>query len=430
MGVALSTGMKTLRAACLLTLAMLASSRLALADCPFNPDGSPLATLTDDVAAVAAAEGSGETPAEEAPCTATLGDVIDAATKTPEGKVFMAGMLAKLGEATGKPLSPEQIAGLLPDPSAADKLLAVSIPQVVAAAKAANDAAAANPNAAAAPKAPDYKLPQSADLATAASFFPPDRSSRTHEFGNVYYGDGPSDPAEVSDAQVSSNKAMAEILTRLSLNTGKAHADQFSISYKGHPYHTIDSFTRALAANGNTVTATVNHRIANFIDLSIAKPDGSFCDVKAAVSIKTGYQTPDGADVEVPATHSGLRIDVSGPDLNATASYFQGIDGTGFFPEGTSSRQAWVGFKDAEAYSGGQALKAISAAGMWTSVVNEVADKDHLVGGGYGRTGICDDSVAMIQQLVTGRTTIYPLSMDHDLMGGFLDAKAAEGGPL
>ena len=417
MGVALSTRMKTLRASTLLALGMLAGSRIALADCPFNPDGSALETLTDDVNAAAIAS--------EAPCTATLGDVIGVAAQSPEGRAYAAALLAKLGEATGNPLSPEQVQGLLADPSAADKLLAVSIPQVVAAAKAVN--ARGND---AAPNVPSYKLPASADLATAASFFPPARSSRTNEFGNVFYGDAPSDPAQIPDADVSSNLAMAEILTRLSLNTGKAAADQFAINYQGHSYRTLDAFLKALAAHGNTVTATVNQRIANFIDLSLAKPDGTFCDVKAAVSVKTGYHAADGSEIEVPATHSGLRVEVHGPDLNATASYFQGIDGTGFFPEGTSSRQAWVGFHDVEAYSGATALKAISAAGLWTNVVNDIAAKDHLVGGGYGRTGICDDSVAMIQQLVTGRTTIYPLSMDHDLMGAYLDSKAAEAGPL
>ena len=143
--------MKTLRASTLLVLAMLAGSRIALADCPFNPDGSPLETLTDDVHAAA--------NASEAPCTATLGDVIGAASQTPEGRAYAAALLAKLGEATGNPLSPEQVQGLLADPSAADKLLAVSIPQVVAAAKAVN--ARGND---AAPKAPSWSLPASADL--------------------------------------------------------------------------------------------------------------------------------------------------------------------------------------------------------------------------------------------------------------------------
>ena len=420
MGVALSMGMKTLRTPTLaLTalIAMLGGSRLAFADCPFDPDASSIATLTGDVDAAAAAI------PEAAPCTATLGDVVAAASKSPEGKVYAAALLAKLGDVTGNPLSPAQIAGLLANPGAADALLAVSIPQVVAAAKAVNEAHPATE-----PKKPNYTLPASVDLANAASYFDAGRSSTKPVFGNVLTGDRPSDAAAVSDAQVKSNKAMAEILTRLSMNTGAARADRFTVTYRGHDYRTIDGFTRALADNGNVVTATVNQRIANFIDLSIANADGTTCDVKAAVSIKTGYHAPDGAEVVVPATHSGLRIDVHGPDLEASASYFQGIDGTGFFPEGTSTRQAWVGFKDVEGYAGRKALKAISAAGMWTSVVNDVAAKEHLAGGGYGRTGICDDSVALIQQILTGRTTVYPLSMDHDLMGAYLDGKIAEGG--
>lgn len=402
-------------------LLLVAFGGVAHADCPFAPDASTtLPDLASDVDAAA--------NATDAPCTATLGDVIGAATSSPEGKAWAAKMLGTLAAEAGHPLSDEQIAGLLADPSAADKLLVVSVPQVVEAAKGLN--AASDAHGGADIKPPAYKLPQTVDFADAASYMDATRSAPTKVAGNVFYNDRPSDPSLVSDAQIKSNRAVAEILTRLSMNVGKARADQFTVTYKGHAHRTVDSLLRDLSAHGNTVTAKVNQRIANFIDLSMQKPDGTFCDVKAAVSIKTGLKDAAGNDIVVPATHSGLFVDIHGPDVDSTVAWFQGIDGTGFFPEGTSTRQAWVGGKDVEGYTGAQARKAVSAAGLWTSAVNDVVVEKKLPGGGYARTGICDDSVAMIQKLVTGRTTIYPLSMDHDLMGEYLDRKIAEGGPL
>ncbi|HVO32019.1 MAG TPA: hypothetical protein VMV18_14840 [bacterium] len=394
---------------------------VAHADCPFDPGASSeLADLGTDVNAAAAAVPT--------PCTATLGDVIASATQTPEGAAFAKALISKLAAEAGKPLTDEQIAGLLASPNSVDDLLVASIPQVVKAAKdvqAASDARGGTPA-----KAPSYELPQKVDFAQAASMMKPTRSSREHVAGNVMYGDGPSDPSLVSDAQIQQNRALAEMLTRLSLNTGKAAADRFTVTYKGRDYSSVDGLLRALAANGNTVSSHITQRVANFIDLSLDHGDGTFCDVKAAVSIRTNQKDADGNDIVVPATHSGLFVDVKGPDMNATVAWFQGVDGTGFFPEGTSTRQAWVGGKDVEGYQGAQALKSVSAAAMWTSVVNDIVAEKKLPGFGYARTGICDDSVAMVQQLVTGRTTVYPLSMDHDLVGEYLDRKIAEGGPL
>ena len=43
-----------------------------------------------------------------------------------------------------------------------------------------------------------------------------------------------------------------------------------------------------------------------------------------------------------------------------------------------------------------------------------------LVAAGYGVTGVCNDSVAVIQQAITGTTTAYPLLMrDDTLLGEF-----------
>jgi hypothetical protein len=402
----------------LAAFALFASPAVAFADCPFAPDADALATLGGDVAAAAAA-------GAPAPCTATLGQVLQDANKTPEGRAYVQATAALVGAQLGRVLSPAEIDALLADPSAIDKLMTVDLASVVAGLRKAQAASDAAGRTNATP--PAYKLPSTVDFAAAPSFFDNPKVKPSPIFGNVVHGDNSSD---ISDADAKSNKAIAEIFTRLAMNTGRPAADRFTVNYGGHAFQSVDGLTKALAKNGNTVTATVNQRIANFIDLHIANPDGTYCDVQTAVMIRTGYHAPDGSEITVPATHTGLHIEIHGPDANAAVAFFQGVDGTGFFPEGLSTKQAWVGGKDVETYGGAQAMKAISAAGLWTNVVNDITSTNHLLGEGYGRTGICDDSVAMIQKLVTGRTTIYPLSMDHDLVGAYLDAKAAAGGSL
>jgi hypothetical protein len=68
--------------------------------------------------------------------------------------------------------------------------------------------------------------------------------------------------------------------------------------------------------------------------------------------------------------------------------------------------------------SGDQASKALSLAGTYTDLINTTAKKANLYADGYGVTGVCNDSVAVIEQAVTGHATQYPLLMkDSVLMG-------------
>ena len=387
--------------------------------CEVDPENPELAAWCGELGDVidASAAVCGDTPL-------TLGDALAAAGDTPERAALVRQVLGVIASETGREMSPLDVASAIRDPKTLESMMTVSVPQVVAGLKRAQAASDARGPAPAESRV--FKLPDGVDLANAPSFFDAAMEPPRTVSGSLKRGDKPSD---LDAESVKRHRAFGEILDRLADNAGKPPLERFRVTYRGHGYSTVDGLLAALERNGHQVTATVSQGVANFLDLYVER-DGQLCEVESGVRIRTGHLGPDGREVIVPAVHSGLKVRIQGPDLNAGVSFFQGVSGTGFFAEGLGKDQSWVGGRDIETYAGGDAKKAIANAAMWRKTVNDLAGDRHLFGGGYGQTGLCNDSVALIQALVTGRTTIYPLAMDKALVTRYLESKVAEKGPL
>jgi hypothetical protein len=150
-----------------------------------------------------------------------------------------------------------------------------------------------------------------------------------------------------------------------------------------------------------------------------------FLDVPAPLMVKTGIEDGLGKEAVVPAVHSEMVINIKagpnakGPKFDADLKFYQGVSGTGFFPCKVHAEPSWCG-RTSQALSGDKALEAISVAGAFTDVVNTTAKAKNLYADGYGITGVCNDSVAVIQQAVTGRADAYPLLMKDEVLYGAL----------
>jgi hypothetical protein len=140
--------------------------------------------------------------------------------------------------------------------------------------------------------------------------------------------------------------------------------------------------------------------------------------------VKTGMVDAMGKEAVVPSAHSEMIISLragpntQGPKLDSDQRYFQGVNGTGFFPAGGFADPKWCGRVNQAELSGDQAMKAINLAGVFTDVVQQSAKKLDLYADGYGVTGVCNDSVAVVEQAMTGKAHEYPLLMkDQTLLG-------------
>jgi len=222
---------------------------------------------------------------------------------------------------------------------------------------------------------------------------------------------------------------MAEVLDRLGSNVSAPAGEKFRVKYGSQTYSRLDSFLKALVADGHTVEARVEHRVANFADLKTRAPDGTWLDVPAALLVKTGVKDASGEEAMVPTVHSELVFSIKrgpttkGPGFDADVKWYQGISGTGFFPANLAKTPAWCGGKVADTFTGPKALEAASLAGLFSDMINDVAAAQKLAVGGYGITGVCNDSVAVVQHAMTGRSTAYPLLMRDETLAGELSAR-------
>lgn len=226
--------------------------------------------------------------------------------------------------------------------------------------------------------------------------------------------------------------AMAEVFDRLADNANISPSKQFKLQYNGQEYRRLDALLQALVDSGHQVDVEINHRIANFAALHAQTPDGKLLDVPAPLMVRTGVKDADGTEAVVPAVHSELLIHVrpgpgtTGPAVNADVKWYQGVSSTGFFACDIHATPEWAGKKTADRFTGADALHSIKLAGMLSDVINASAEAQHLKAAGYGVTGVCNDSVAIIQHALTGRATGYPLLMRDESLKGEIDHRLSD----
>ena len=238
---------------------------------------------------------------------------------------------------------------------------------------------------------------------------------------------------KLSDAQAKRNMVVAEVFDRLADNGDKHISDRFEMKYNGGMYTRLDTLVGALAKNGHELEVSFEHRVANFANLKTKAPDGTVLDVPAALLIDTGF-TKDGEKAILPAVHSEMVVRIKpgpntkpGTEIDATVKWFQGISGTGFFPAELFGTPPWCGAGVSGTLEGKDAKKAIEIAGLTSDVINESAKNQDLAVGGYGATGVCNDSVAVVQQVMTGSTAAYPLLKRDATLYAELKSRLADG---
>ncbi len=384
------------------------------------------------------------------PDAVSLPDFLKKMGATPGGQAAVAQLLGTLKAKTGIVVPPEVQAELLSNPSAATSALVLTPRQVSTGITGLN---AAYQDGKVKPVVPDPNLlPQSFDLSTLASLNAPrptlsltpvgppavaptapaassgaSNATTTYPPG-LYTGDL---PPTVYEAQVKANRVMAEVFTRLGTDLAVPDAQKFSVQYGGQTYSRIDDFLNALKADGYNVNVSFQARIANFADLKTPVPNTNpqqWLDVPAPLMLKTGIKDKNDPTKEavVPASHSQMIITLAsgpntkGPKLDSQVRFFQGIDGTGFFPAGVAADPTWLGNVVHDEINSDQAIKAISLAGALSDVIDSVAKSLNLSADGYGVTGVCNDSVAIVQLAVTGKAPQYPLFMHEKLLIGGL----------
>jgi hypothetical protein len=360
-----------------------------------------------------------------------LPQLLNQLSASPQGKAVVEKLLGDLSARTGVPVSPEMKAAILANPNAitrAFEMTPAALFDGIAALNAAHKAGKIPPTP---PR--ENLLPKSFDLGKLESFNLPRPETKLKELApGLYQG---SLPSETSDAQVKSNRVLAEVFHRLSRNASAADGDKFEVKYGSHTFTRLDEFMKELKKDGYEVNVTFEQRIANFADLKAAVPGTNppkFVDVPATLMVKTGFVDANGKEAIVPSAHSEMLISVKsgantkGPRFDADIKYYQGVDSTGFFARNLWQEPKWCGRVKHAELTGDKAQEAIKLAGLFSDVVGKTAKDLGLYAEGYGLTGVCNDSVALIEQAMTGTAHEYPLLMKDEVLLGEVQKRLAD----
>lgn len=365
------------------------------------------------------------------PAAVSLPTLLKAMAASPDGQQGLTKLLDALKAKTGLNVPPEVVTALKDNPAALTRALEVSPAELSAAFTGMNAAYRAGKLKNAGPSTP--QLPQHFDFANLAStpITRPESDLKQIAPG-IFQGDLKSD---LPDAQAKNNIAVAEVFKRLSNNLSAPADQQFSVTYGGKSFTRVDDFTKALKADGYEINVRFDQRIANFAALKTVVPGSNppaFVDVPAPVMVKTGIKDANGKEAVVPSAHSEMIVSIKsgpntkGPRLDADIKYYQGTSGTGFFPCDVMQTPAWCGHVTQASLQGDKALKAITVASTFTDLVNSTSRDLNLYADGYGVTGVCNDSVALVEQALTGKSHEYPLLMNDTVFAGELKKRLSD----
>lgn len=113
-------------------------------------------------------------------------------------------------------------------------------------------------------------------------------------------------------------------------------------------------------------------------------------------------------------THGGLNLDIkSGPLLkNINIQHFIAIDGLCAWASNNNVDVPWVIDVDCGPRIKGKAvLPAIRQAAIQALIVSTVGSDLSLPNGGYGLTGVCNDTAAWLEQSLFGSVHVYPITL-------------------
>ena len=98
--------------------------------------------------------------------------------------------------------------------------------------------------------------------------------------------------------------------------------------------------------------------------------------------------------------------------------YYQGTEGLNGWAALNDLHRPWQNDRSngtvaypAEAYTGDQLGDTLDLCELMGAVHNTEAQLSHLQIGGYGALGFCIDSTALLEQAISGKTSLFPLTL-------------------
>lgn len=229
------------------------------------------------------------------------------------------------------------------------------------------------------------------------------------ETPNIGYGHFISQSIPLS--MVAQNYALSRVMTKLAEQKG--YEVKFpNIEGKTTLVKSLEDFIQVLWRTGHHIQLRDERTFANFLSFTYGEKY-----IRWPVWFKTQVLDSQKEELFFPSPHSQFVWQITGPTVNARVNFFLGINGVAFFPKFDEERPQWTGFKskfqifDESSKDRDLILKATIIAGKYLRRIRHESEqyaKDYP-SDGYGFTGICNDSSAVIERAISQTTTFFPL---------------------
>jgi hypothetical protein len=203
------------------------------------------------------------------------------------------------------------------------------------------------------------------------------------------------------DCALARAQQLADVLNNLALENGS------KVVHGADSYGTVEAAVRGLIDAGHAIEIENNRYYADFIGLYYKGKS-----VAAPLWLDTGIKNKKGVSVKVPATHAHYHIKIRGPLIDAELAFYMGIPGGTTFRAAAHYPRTWSGIRTQYRTSSQEDPEKVVK--MFVTAA-KLRKKWHQEGSGlpvegYGQLGVCLDSTAVIEQVLEGTATLFPLA--------------------
>lgn len=221
------------------------------------------------------------------------------------------------------------------------------------------------------------------------------------------------------------NRLLAVLLNRLGYNyflvEQRSLDTTFKVSLNGklivHPCELI----QGLISCGHKVAVCPRATVTTFgMAMCIKENDDSWTNVPLGCFLQTGYEDNKKQPAYCYLPHGGIDLDIEGPLVGVDAmgapnrcniQHYMAIEGMCGWHSNHNVDVPWIQpINCGKEMTGDKARQAVRMAGLGAVVVNAVGTELELPFGGYGLTGVCNDTSALLDQALSGETSVYPLT--------------------
>ena len=223
-----------------------------------------------------------------------------------------------------------------------------------------------------------------------------------------------------TEIEVLKNRLICVLLNKLAYNyqcfSTKEKPFVVQVTKDGAQITKPAGLMQALIDMGHSVEACIRTHLTTFgVSLCVKENDGTFTNIPLAYFFQNGFVDSKGQDAYNALPHTGLNVEIrQGPLLQkGSIQHFISIEGLCGWHSNHNADVPWL--KDTDCgptYYNKDSLDVFTVAGLESNVFGEVATKLQLPKGGYGLTGVCNDSAALVEYALTGQTNVYPLTFN------------------